>query len=521
MTQQDRVVGGNVVIAVVTASAFFLLLVPGLVGPYGLFIDELYYLACSARLDFGYVDHPPLAPLVLRASRLLSGDAVGLALRVPAALAGALTVLLTALMARRLGARAYGQGIAAGALLSAPVVQVMFGFFSMNAFEILLWTVCCFILVEMALRDEPQLWLAFGVAVGVGLENKHTMVLLASGLAVGVLLTRERRWLGSRWPWIGAGIAALIFLPNVLWQVAHGWPSLEFYHNADVYKNVRTPPWEVLLQQVLFANPGTLPVWIAGAVFFLGTTRGARFRHIGWTFAALMTLILVAQKSRPDRIIGIYPVLFAAGGAMWERWTALPAGGARALRYALPVWLAAWGFALAPLGMPVLPPERLARYVAALGVVPQIEQGAGKTAELPQWFADRFGWEQLAEDVRWVAATRLTPEEREEGRSVIFAPSYGQAGALELYGRGELPPVYSTHNNYWLWGPPRERFEAAIVIGDDEEHLDSLFEHVELAAVHDCDWCTRWRDEMPIWVVRRVRPGVELDTVWRDLKHFE
>lgn len=517
------------VVAALAASAFFVLLLPGLTGAYGLFIDELYYLACSSRLDFGYVDHPPLAPLVLRASLLVSGDSVALALRVPAALAGALTVLLTGLMARRFGAGALGQGIAAGALLSAPGVQVMFGFFSMNAFEVLLWTVCCFILVEMALRDEPRLWLAFGVAAGVGLENKHTMVLLASGLAVGVLLTRERRRLGSRWPWIGAGIAALIFLPNLLWQVEHGWPTLEFYRNADLYKNVRTPPHEVFLQQVLFLNPGTLPVWIAGAVFLLGTSRGARFRHIGWTFAALLALVLVAQKSRPDRIIGIYPVLFAAGGAMWDGWlrpsaptrAALPAAVVRGARFALAVWLAAWAVALAPVGMPVLPPERLARYVAALGVVPQIEQGAGKTAELPQWFADRFGWERLAEDVRQVAVTRLTPEEREEGRAVIFAPSYGQAGALELYGRGELPPVYSTHNNYYLWGPPREPFEAAIVIGDDERHLGELFEHVELAAVHDCDYCMRWRDEMPIWVVRRVRPEVEIDAVWRELKHFE
>ena len=341
------------------------------------------------------------------------------------------------------------------------------------------------------------------------------MVLLGLAVVVATLLTPMRRHLRTRWPWIGLGIAALLVAPNLVWQVAHGWPSLEFYHNADVFKNVTTPPQRVLALQVLFMNPGTLPLWAAGLVFLVAN-RTRSLRQLGWVGVVLLVMLMAAQKSRPDRIAGIYPLLFAAGAVWFERWTL---ERRRWLRPLLVVWLALWAVALAPIGMPLLSPERLGRYVAAVGIVPQIEAGPGKTAELPQWFADRFGWESFASDVARVAA-RLDPDER--AAAVIFAPSYGQAGALELYGRSDdLPPVYSSHNNYYLWGPPERPFSTAIVVGDSEERLSELFEEVELAAVHECDPCMRWRDEMPIWVARHPRKGLEMATIWRESKHFE
>ena len=158
-----------------------------------------------------------------------------------------------------------------------------------------------------------------------------------------------------------------------------------------------------------------------------------------------------------------------------------------------------------------------AAYGTALGVVPQIESGEGKRSELPQWLADRFGWEQLVDDVTAVVAT-LAPGERQ--RAILLAPSYGQAGALELLGRGRgLPPVYSPHNSYALWGPPPDPVDVAVVIGFGEETVGRLFEHVERARTHDCDWCMAWRDEMPIWIGRR--PRVTFAEAWPRMRHFE
>lgn len=192
-------------------------------------------------------------------SRALLGDGL-FALRLPVALAGALLALGVGLLARRLGASRVGQGLACGALLSAPLFQIMFGFFSMNAFEIVLWGALLWIAIEVELKDAPRMWLLFGGLAGLALLNKHTVVTLAVALGAGLVASPARRHLSGRWLWLGALLAALLVLPNLLWQVEHGWPSLEFYRNAALQKQVRLPPLQVLLTQLVFVNPGTLPI---------------------------------------------------------------------------------------------------------------------------------------------------------------------------------------------------------------------------------------------------------------------
>jgi hypothetical protein len=384
----------------------------------------------------------------------------------------------------------------------------MFGFYSMNALEILLWAALLWVLVEIELRGARHLWLLFGALAGVALMAKHTVVVLALALGVGLLATPARRHLKDRRLWLGALVAALLVAPNLIWQVAHGWPSLEFYRNAALNKQTRLPTLQVLVTQVIFVSPGTLPVWLAGLVLLWRR----ELRHLALAYLTLLAFMAVGQESRPDRIAGVYPVLFAAGGAWWERRLA---GAWR--RGALVAWLAAWGAILAPLGLPILPPDVTGRWAATLGVVPQFERGAGKRTELPQWFADRFGWEQLVRDVAAVRS-RLSPDEQR--RVVYFAPSYGQAGALEWLGRDlRLTPVYSTHNSFFFWGPPADPVEVAIVMGNRRERLEELFGDVTLATVHDCNFCMPWRDQMPIWIVRR--PLVRIADHWQRWKHFE
>ena len=514
MPSQD-VPRANAVLLGLAITYFLLEWIPGLVGQYGYFIDEFYYVACSNHLAFGYVDHPPLSVFLLWLIRAAIGDSL-IALRILPALAGAATVFTTGVIARRLGADGYGQAIAAGAAMVGSIFHITFGYFSMNALSVLMWTVGFWILIEIERRNEPRLWLLFGAVVGLGLENKHTFILPLAGLAVGMALTRARRHLKSRWLWMGAAIATCLIVPNLVWQAAHGWPSIEFYRNADLSKNIPTPPLEVLKQQVLTMNPGTLPVWCAGLVFFLATARGRSFRHLGWIYPVLLLLTLIGQKSRPDRIADAYIVLFAGGGALLT--DLLQRNRLRWLRRALPVALFLFGAVVAPLGLPLLPPQIAATYAAALGVVPQIEKGEGKRTELPQWFADRLGWEKLVDDVEAVAA-RIDPEQGR--RAIILVPSYGQAGAIELLGRGRgLPPVYAAQNSYFHWGPPNDPVDVAIVMGPfREEMVRRLFDEVELVRVHDCDWCMRWRDEMPIWLARGQK--VLFREAWPSLKHYE
>ena len=498
------------------ASAYFVLeLVPGITGAYRYFIDEFYYLACANHIAAGYVDHPPASACALWLVRAMIGDSLP-ALRLVPALAGATTIGLVGLIARRLGAGWQGQAVAAGAAMIATVYQVVFSYYSMNAYSVLLWTACFLVLIEIEQRNEPRLWLLFGVLMGLGLENKHTFALLPLGLAAGLLLTKGRRHFASKWLWIGCAISAALLAPNLVWQASHGWPSVEFYRNADLYKNVQTPPLAVLAYQILVMNPGTLPVWIAGIYFFVVSKRGRQLRHIGWLYLVLLGLMLIGQKSRPDRIAEAYVVLFSGGGtllaALWGR-TSL-----RWLRWAVPAVLVFSGVALLPLGLTVLPPDMEARYAARLGMVPQIEKGAGKKTELPQWMADRLGWEELASDVEAVAG-QLTATER--GTAVVVAPTYGQAGALELLGRGRgLPAVYATQNSYFHWGPPPDSADIAIVVGPfPADAVRELFEQATIVRVHDPEWSTPWRAGVPIWVARG--PRMAWHEVWPLMRHYE
>ena len=498
--------------ALLATIAAALYLLPGLLGPYGPFIDELYYVACAKRLAWGYVDHPPLAPFVLAISRGALGDSL-LALRLPAAAAGGLLVFGTGALSARLGASRFGQATACGAVILAPVLQVLLGFYSMNALELVFWLGLSWVLVEIALRRDPRLWLAFGLVAGLALLNKHTVVTFALALAAATIVTPARRDLGTKWPWLGIAIAALLITPNIVWQVQHGWPSLEFYRNAALNKNQPISPFQVLAMQVLFMSPGTLPVTLAGLWYLLRRRDGADLRHLGLLFLILLALLMISGQSRPDRISGAYPLLFAAGGAMLEQW----ARTRRWVRLGAPAWLVSWGLLLMPIGIPILPPAATAAYGQALGAVPQIERGEGKRSALPQWFADRLGWDQLVSDVAEVR-DRLPPADR--GRVMFFAPSYGQAGALEWLGESRgLVPVYSTHNNYWFWGPPPTDPDVAIVIGNTRERLEQLFEQVDLGKIHECDGCMPWRNEMPIWVVRHPRGHIA--DHWTEWKHFE
>jgi hypothetical protein len=498
------------------AAVYFLIeFIPGVVGSYGYFIDEFYYLACTDHLAAGYVDHPPLSIWLLWAVRTVAGDSLA-AVRLVPALAGAMTIVIIGLMARRLGANRLGQVLAALAAMTGSVYHVFFSYYSMNALALLMWSAGFWLLIEIELRHAERLWLAFGGLTGVGLLNKHTFVMLPLCLALAMVLTSARRHLASRWFWLGCAVAVGLVLPNLVWQHYSGWPSIEFYCNADLFKNLATPPIEVAFQQILMMNPGAMPVWVAGLVFFLITRRGHPLRHLGLFYVGLLIFMLVGQKSRPDRIAGAYPVLLAGGGALLGELVQRP--GLGWLRRVLPAMLVLAGMALAPLGLPLLPPAMLARFAATLSVVPRIEQGEGKMTQLPQWTAYRLGWDSYVDDVVAVAQ-EIPPEEHE--RAIILVPTYGQAGALELLGRGrDLPPVYAPQNSYYHWGPPPDSVDIAIVTGPfSEATVRSFYESVQLARVRDCEWCMPWLGRAPIWIARGQRSA--WGEVWPLLKHYE
>jgi 4-amino-4-deoxy-L-arabinose transferase-like glycosyltransferase len=503
---------GALAVALEMASAAF--------GPYGWFIDELYYRACAQRLAWGYVDHPPLSVGVLAFSRTLFGDSL-LALRLWPALALAATALVSSALAQRLGGGAFARTLAALSVLASPVAWVLGSFFSMNAFELLLWPLCALVFVQL-LESGGALWLGFGALLGISVLNKHTSATFGVALLAGTCLTPARQQFRTRWPWLGGLIAALVISPNVLWQLRHGWPSLEFYQQAQKIKNVDTPALRVLASQTLVAGPSALPLAVAGVATLLRDRSRTASLALGGAFVALLAALMLSHSSRFERLIGYYPILFAAGAVALERFTQRHRTWLRPMALGVVPLGAA---ALAPISLPLFSPSLVQAYATALGVVPAIEKN--RSSALPQWFADRLAWPELVNDV--AQAYRALPM-GERARTLIFVPSYGEAGALELWGPAlGLPPVLSNHNTYFLWSQsflaqheprgPEAASPILISVGVAPERLERWFERVDSVGTFECADCTDWRRHRPIVVARA--PRVPLLQLWPELKHFE
>jgi len=486
---------------------------------YGYFRDEFYYLACGEHLDWGYVDHPPLVALVARAARALLGDSLP-AIRFVPAVASAAVVLLTGLLARALGGSRYSQCLAAIAILIAPTYLFIGNYLSMNVFDQLFWTAGAGILILIVRRDDPRLWLAFGVVAGLGLMNKSSMLFFGFGVAVALLLTPQRTHLKSGWLWAGALAAGLIVLPNVLWEVRHGWPTLEFMQNAQRLKNYHGTPLEFFLGQVVEIHPLTLPVWLAGLGSFLFGREGRKYRLLGLVYVAVF-LLLTVQQAKAYYLAPIYPMLLAGGAVAIGRSieTRATAGAGRVARWLKPAIVAsllAGGAVTAPLVLPILPIETFIRYQALFGGAAAVKEERHAMGRLPQHYADMFGWEEMVATVARVYH-RLPPDE--QARCAIFASNYGEAGAIDLLGpKYGLPKAVSGHNSYYLWGPGDRPVQVVITMGESEEDVRKSFADVTLGETFTNDYVMPYENDLPIYVGRG--PRAPLAELWPHTKKF-
>ena len=495
------------------ALAFVKLLVHFGVNLYdNLFRDEFYYIACGRHLDFGYVDHPPFMAIVAAVTELLLGDSL-FAIRLPAAIAGALLVFMAGMLTRELGGNKSAQNLAGLAALIVPVYLGTHGFLSMNVFDQLFWLAAATILVLNIRNEKPLYWILFGVIVGVGLQNKLSLVFFLFGFLPGVLLTPKRRWLLDKWAWCSGLIATVIFLPHILWQIAYGWPTLEFIHNAATLKNVEMPPQEFLGAQILEVHPFLFPVWVAGFGWYLFSKEGARFRLVGW-LCVIITVLLAFQNSKSYYLSPLHSILLAAGAIAVEN--AIARHRWHWLRPALWIVLILGGLVTMPFTLPALPPDTYAAYSSALGISPPHGERS-ETGVLPQHLADRYGWEEMVATVASVY-DQLTPEERSE--CVLFAENYGEAGAIDYFGpRYGLPPAVCLHNSYHLWGPGKRAGKVVIAVGLSRGFLSKIFEEVEQSAVHVHEYAMPYESNLPVYVCRR--PKYTMQELWESIREID
>jgi len=347
--------------------------------------------------------------------------------------------------------------------------------------------------------------------LGLGLLNKISVLWLAAGFAAGVVVTRQRRLLLTRGPWIAALVAALLFAPHVAWQVTHGWPTLEFIRNASAEKMQTNTPLGFLVDQVLNMHPLTAPIWLAGLVYLLFDSRAAKYRVLGVAFLAVAAILIVNRTSRSGYLAPGYPMLFAAGGAALEGVVRRPVW--RRTAFAV---LIVGGAITLPLAVPLLPVETYVRYSRALGLAPDTEEKK-ELARLPQFFADRQGWDRFVDQVA-AAFERLTPDERVS--AAVLTGNYGEAGAIELLGRARGLKAISGHNNYWLWGPSGHTGDVLIVLSRSRERQEGRFASVELAGEIDCGDCMPYENHLSIFIGRGMLPPL-LPERWSAFKHYD
>lgn len=483
-------------------------------GRYGYFRDELYFLDCGRHLDWGYVDCAPLIAVYAKIALLLGGSLP--VLRSLAALAGAGRVALTMLLAREMGGGRFAQALAGLCALAAPIYLGMDSILTMNGFESLFWMGCVFFVIRVVRTGDSRLWLWFGALAGLGIENKHSTLLFLAALGIALLLTPERRELARPWIWLGAGIALVLFLPNILWQVRHGFPTIEDLRNvARMGKNVVLSPVEFVAQQIQLLHPLLFPIWLAGlASLLLG--RLSRLRVLAWTYLALLAM-MIALKAKNYYPTPIYPMLFAAGAVAVGGWLDRRAWsrGRRWPKIAIAVYVAAAGGILAPAILPFLPPEKLLAYQRWLRIAPPKTE-VRHEGPLDQRLGDQFGWEELVADVARIY--RSLPE-AERARTGIFASNYGEAGALHLFGPAYgLPDAICAHQNHYFWGPPKEEPENLIWLQWGRRGVEDHCRSVEKVGEHFHPWGMA-EENRAIYMCRGLRHTIA--EYWTpDFKHW-
>lgn len=458
----------------------------GLASRYGFHRDELYFVVAGRRLDWGYVDQPPMTPLIARVSESALGTSA-FGLRVLPAIAVGVIAIMAALIARRLGGSRSAQVFAAFTSGFTGVLLGMGHLLSTAVFDYLFWTIALWLLVCILDDADPRLWLALGLVVGVGLENKYTIGFFAAAILVGILVTRQRRRLLSPWPWLGVALAAVIALPNLIWQASHQWPQMEV---AEQLAERSDGPLAFLLNQPLLLSITLAVPAGAGLWWLFRTDRARRWRPIPIAFVVLIVVFMVTG-GKAYYVAPMYPVLLAAGAVWFEglsrTWKSLIAG-------------------FAVVGV-------LAGMIIALPVVP-VDQvhSVDATGEL----GETVGWPLLIDEIE-AAYQRIPTDARDQ--TIVFTGSYGEAGAVDVLGPDlGLPQAYSGHNNYWIWGPPAHH-GPIIAVGPVQPWLAEICPDIELVATLGNPYSVE-NEVMgqPLFVC--AEPTGQLADIWDGLRHY-
>jgi 4-amino-4-deoxy-L-arabinose transferase-like glycosyltransferase len=476
--------------------------------PYGIHRDEFLYMAMGRHLRLFRMDFPPAIALIAQGARAVFGDTL-FAVRIVPAIAGTVILVLAALLARELGGGWLAQGLAALAILTGTVFQRSGTLFQPVVLDQLWWTLALYILARLLRTGDKHWWLALGAALGIGLLTKFSVLFFGLALAVALLVTRQRRAFLSRWPWVAAALALVIGSPSIVGQIRLGYPVLAQMRDLQSTQLTQVSATSFLAAQPWMMGPAAFALALTGAVALIAAPRWSDFRLLGWTCVLAFALVLLLH-GKPYYVTPIYPALCAAGAACCE---GLAPTWRKAVGWSAAALMVARGLLTLPLGVPLLPPPRMAAYVAATGMTRANRNNRGGVERLPQDYADMIGWPEMVSAVARVYHA-LGPAERNE--AVVIGANYGEAGAIDFYGpRYALPAAVSPVGSYWFFGPGTKPGRVLVVLGATREDLAPLADSVVAAAHVANPWGVSEERDDTIWVVRR--PHRTLQQLWPEM----
>ena len=471
------------------------------VTPYGIHRDEFLYLSMGKHLHFWRMDFPPMIAVLAQCSRFVFGDTL-FAVRFFPALAGTAILALTGLMTRELGGGRLAQVVAMSTLLLCALFLRASALFQPVVFDQLCWTLGFFALLKLSQQPRKRWWMLLGFAGALGLLTKFSIGFFAVGILVGLLVTQNgRSLLKTRWPYV-TGILSLLFgSASVIGQIRLGFPVLLQMHDLQASQLDRLNYLDFILGQILMLGPAALLAGLGAASLLFSRTMRP-YRIVGWT-CLVAFLVLMVLHGKAYYIGPIYPLLFAAGAAALDRFSRTNRRVAVTTQLVL---VGLWGVLSIPFGLPLLPPQPMAKFATKVGISAAVKTNQGKVLSLPQDYADMLGWEEQVEAVAQVFKT-LTPEK--QAVAVLIARNYGEAGALEFYGaKHGLPSRVLLGNNDLLWPPPPKPVDIAVSLGVPTKDLARFFRSVNVVSVYDNTWRVPEERNVPICIV---------ETLYRDI----
>lgn len=435
---------------------------------FGYHRDELLYKALGEHLDWGYKEVPPFIAGVSWLSTNIFGDSV-FAARIISTLCGAMIVYLTGLSVLALGGKRFAIGVACLAVIVSPAFLASGYLLQPVVFDQFFWVLAAYLLIRYVRTRQNRFLYFFGVAAGFGMLNKYSIAFYLLSLLIGLLLTPQRKiLLEKRWL-TSIGIAFLIFLPNLIWQVSHDLPVIKHMSELRETQLNFIDPIDFILQQLLVHATASI-VWIAGLVYVFSSRSLKPFKFLGLAYLAVI-ILLILLKGKSYYSFGAYPVLFAFGGMAISRLLFKMREG---LRYASVAFILIPSVIVIPIAIPILPFQttlKFFRFTAdKLHLNFPLKWEDQRMHATTQDYADMLGWEELA-----IGASKsfdLIPE-HERASSTLFASNYGQAGALDYYReKYNLPSAVCLNSSYALWSPDSIRTKHFVYI--DDEYPDDL-----------------------------------------------